>query len=121
MKQFVAGAQLIMEKIGQRFDPGNALQSGMAEFPKVGVEARWRVRLDHKIPFVVGEKAKKRSQPHAVAHGGDHPEQGIHANRDAPFRNVSCIHFAWDRCDSASIGGDPIVAAHSFFFLFLFR
>jgi len=38
VKQFVAGAQLIIEKISQGFDPGNALESGVAHYPEIGVE-----------------------------------------------------------------------------------
>jgi len=38
VKQFVAGAQLIIEKISQGFDPGNGLENGVAQYPKVGVE-----------------------------------------------------------------------------------
>lgn len=38
VKQFIAGAQLIVEKISQGFDPGNAFESGVAQYPKVGVE-----------------------------------------------------------------------------------
>ena len=38
VKQFVTYAQLIMEKIGQGLDPGNALESGVAQYPEVGVE-----------------------------------------------------------------------------------
>lgn len=38
VKQFVAGPQLIIQKISQDFDPGNALESGVAQYPEVGVE-----------------------------------------------------------------------------------
>jgi len=38
VKQFVACAQLIVEKISQGFDPGNALESRVPQYPKVGVE-----------------------------------------------------------------------------------
>ena len=38
MKQLVARAQLIVEEIGEGFDPGNALESGVGQYPKVGVE-----------------------------------------------------------------------------------
>ena len=38
VNQFVAGAQLVVEKIRQRFDPGDTLESRVAQYPKVGVE-----------------------------------------------------------------------------------
>ena len=40
MKQLVTRAQLIVEEIGEGFDPGNALESGVGQYPKVGVQSR---------------------------------------------------------------------------------
>ena len=37
-KQLVVGAQLVVEEIGEGFDPGNALESGVAQYPNVGFE-----------------------------------------------------------------------------------
>jgi hypothetical protein len=47
VKQIVSCAQLIIQKISQGFDSGNALESGVAQYPQ--------------------------SQSHAAAHGSDHP------------------------------------------------
>jgi hypothetical protein len=38
VNQFGACAELVIKKISQGSDPGNALESGVTQYPQVGVE-----------------------------------------------------------------------------------
>ena len=56
VKQLVARAQFVIEEVSKGFDPGNALESGVGQYPKVGVEFVNWFSQTHKFCFLVGQK-----------------------------------------------------------------
>jgi uncharacterized membrane protein YdcZ (DUF606 family) len=52
VKQLVTRAQPLIEESGEGFDPGNALESGVGQYPKVGVELVNRFSQTHKFCFL---------------------------------------------------------------------
>src|SRR5215468_9834134 len=78
-KHLIACAQPVVEEIGEGFDSGNALECGMGQYPKIGVEFVQRLSQAHQVFFTVGEKAQEHSYSHALRHGSDHPYEAIDA------------------------------------------
>ena len=55
-KHLITCAQPFIEEIGEGFDSSNALERGMGQYPKIGVEFVQGFSQAHEVFFTVGEK-----------------------------------------------------------------